>query len=85
MKSDASKAKTMEFRQSLFWDVDPKNIDSQKNAQYVIERILDFGNDAEVKWMWDYYDKALIKKIVDKSRCLRSRTKNLWNLLLINY
>lgn len=85
MKSDENKAKIMEFRQSLFWDVNPKNIDSQKNAQYVIERVLDFGNDAEVKWVWDYYDKALIKKIVDKSRCLRSRTKNLWNLLLINY
>jgi hypothetical protein len=77
--------KAMEFRQSLFWDVNPKNIDSQKNAQYVIERILDFGNDAEVKWMWDYYDKALIKKIVDSSRCLRPRTKNAWKLFLKNY
>jgi len=76
---------TMEFRQSLFWDVNPKNIDPQKNAQYVIERIFDFGTDAEVKWMWDYYDKAPIKKIVDKSRCLRPRTKNGWKMLLENY
>ena len=34
----------MEFQQSLFWDVNPKNIDPQKNAQYVIERVFDFGN-----------------------------------------
>lgn len=73
--------KTMKFRQALFWDVDPKNIDPQKNAQYVIERILDFGNDKEVKWMWDQYDKKLLKKIVFKSRCLRPRTKNAWILL----
>ena len=69
MKS-ADKTKTIKFRQSLFWDVDPKSIDPNKNAQYVIERILDFGNDKEVKWMWDYYDKKLLKKIVAKSRRL---------------
>jgi len=75
---------TMKFRQSLFWDVNPENIDPKKNAQYVIERILDFGTDKEVKWMWDFYDKKLIKKIVTKSRCLRPRTKNAWTLLLEN-
>ena len=75
----------IKFRQVLFWDTNPEKIDPQKNAQYVIERILDFGNDKEVKWVWDYYDKALIKKIVDKSRSLRSRTKNAWTLLMKNY
>jgi len=85
MKDDANMVKTIKFRQSLFWDVDPKKIHPEKNAQYVVERILDFGNDLEVKWMWDYYDKALIKKIVDKSRCLRSRTKNAWKLRPPNY
>lgn len=35
----------MRFRQSLFWDVDPKTIDPKKHAQYIIERILDFGYD----------------------------------------
>ncbi len=63
----------MEFRQSLFWDINPKNIDPQKNAQYVIERILDFGTDKEVKWMWDYYDKALIKKSwTNRAVCARA-------------
>jgi len=80
----ADKAKTIKFRQSLFWDVDPKSIDPNKNAQYVIERILDFGNDKEVKWMWDYYDKKLLKKIVAKSRCMRPRTKNAWTIFLKN-
>jgi len=74
----------MEFRQALFWDVNPANIDPDKNAQYVIERILDFGYDSEVKWMWDYYDKSFIKKIVRRSRCLMPETKNLWQLLLKN-
>jgi hypothetical protein len=74
----------MKFRQALFWDINPKKIDPKKHAQYVIERILDFGTDKEVKWMWDYYDKKLIKKIVAKSRCLRPRTKNAWMIFLKN-
>ncbi len=72
----------MKFRQTLFWDVNPKKIDAKKNAQYIIERVLDFGNDKEIKWLWNFYDKRLLKKVVVKSRSLRPRTKNLWTLLL---
>jgi len=72
----------MKFRQDLFWDVNPKKIDKQENAQYIIERILDFGKDSEVRWMWNYYDKYLLKKIVEKSRCLMPQTKNLWMMIL---
>ena len=74
----------MKFRQSLFWDTNPDKIDVQKNAQYIIERVLDFGRDAEVSWLWQTYDKSLLKKVVTQSRSLRSSTKTLWTLLLKN-
>lgn len=73
---------TMKFRQALFWDANPKNIDPQKNAQYIIERVADFGNDKEARWVLDFYDKDLLKKVIEKSRCLRPDTKNLWKLML---
>lgn len=72
----------MKFRQTLFWDVNPKKIDAKKNAEYIIERIADFGNDKEVRWVLDFYDKRLLKKVISKSRCLRPRTKKLWTLLI---
>lgn len=71
----------MKFRQSLFWDVDPKTIDEKKHARYIIERILDFGNDKEVRWMWQHYNKNQIGDIVSKSRGLMPATKSLWTLL----
>ena len=74
----------MKFRQSLFWDTDPKRIDTKKNAQYIIERILDFGRDDEVRWLWNFYDKSLLRDVVSKSRCLRLPTKKLWELTLQN-
>ncbi|MEK7586900.1 MAG: hypothetical protein AAB453_03475 [Patescibacteria group bacterium] len=74
----------MKFRQALFWDTKPSNIDTKKNAQYIIERVLDLGNDKEVKWLYHYYDKPLLKKVVAKSRSLMPETKNLWTLILKN-
>ncbi len=74
----------MKFRQALFWDTNPKNIDTKKNAQYIIERVLDFGNDKEVKWLYHFYNKQLLKKVVTKSRSLRPETKNLWTIILKN-
>lgn len=74
----------MKFRQALFWDTNPKNIDTKKNAQYIIERVLDLGNDKEVRWLYHFYNKALLKKVIAKSRSLMPRTKNLWMLLLGN-
>lgn len=75
------KKKRIPFRQSLFWDVDPETIKPKKHARYIIERILDFGNDKEVTWMWHYYPRALIKDVVKKSRCLHAQTRSLWTLL----
>ena len=72
----------MKLRQSLFWDTNPEKIDLKKNAKYVIERVLDFGRDEEVRWLWSFYDKELIRDVVAKSRSLNPLTKALWTLLL---
>lgn len=72
----------MKFRQALFWDTNPNKIDTKKNAKYIIERVADLGNDKEARWVLDFYDKRLLRKVITKSRCLRPRTKALWTLLL---
>ena len=77
-----AKKPIMNFRQALFWDVNPKNIDVKKNAQYIIERVADFGDDKEARWVLDFYHKRMLNKVITKSRSLRPRTKVLWNLIL---
>lgn len=75
--------KVIPFRQSLFWDVDPKTIDPKKNARYVIERILDLGNSEEIRWMWHYYPRNTIRKILLLPRVqLHEKSKALWSLML---
>ncbi|MBI2623907.1 hypothetical protein HYW67_00215 [Candidatus Parcubacteria bacterium] len=69
------------FRQSLFWDVDPKTIHPKRHARYIIERILDFGNDREVRWLWQTYPRTLIAEVVQHSRVLHNQSRALWTLL----
>ena len=75
------KQEIIKFRQSLFWDVDPKSIDPKRNARYVIERILDFGTDEEIQWMWRFYKHSLIEDVVKKSRVLHKKTRRFWALM----
>ena len=73
----------IEFRQTLFWDVDPKTIDPEKNARYVIERILDLGDPEEVSWLFHYYPKSEIKRVMNLPRSqVQRKSKALWSLLL---
>ena len=73
----------MKFRESLFWDTNPDNIDIRKNARYIIERVLDFGMLEEVSWLFKTYPKEEIKKVMDLPRSqVTDKSKALWNLIL---
>ncbi|MEK7147012.1 MAG: hypothetical protein AAB772_02020 [Patescibacteria group bacterium] len=73
----------MKFRQSLFWDTNPKNIDIKKHARYIIERVLEFGQANEVGWVFKNYPKSMIKKVINLPRVqLSGRSKALWSLLV---
>lgn len=76
-----TKPTTIRFRPALFWDVDPKTIDPKRHARYIIERILDFGNDREVRWLARKYSSGLIKDVVKKSRVLDPKSRALWSLI----
>ena len=82
-KKEVSNAPPGGFRQSLFWDVDPKTIDAEKNARYVIERILEFGRPEETGWLFSRYPKGEIRRVLALPRAqIEPRSKALWSLLL---
>jgi len=73
----------MKLRQSLVWDSTPENIDLKKNARYVIERVLDFGDPSEVRWLFRQYSKERIKQVMNLPRVqLSPKSKALWSLLV---
>lgn len=82
IKKRIKKLAPIKFRQSLFWDVDPKTIDPKKHARYIIERILDFGTDEEVRWMWHNYVPKTVRRVLNNPRAdIHDKTKKFWSLM----
>ena len=72
--SKSFKFVTMQLRQSLFWDTDIKTIDLNKHKRYVIERIIMRGRIEEVRAMFAFYGKNVVKESVIDSRYLDKLT-----------
>jgi hypothetical protein len=62
----------------LFWDADKSGIDVRLHARYVICRVLDFGDSAEVRWLFDTYDEDAIKQVVASHPHLHPKSLNYW-------
>ena len=62
--------------QSLFWDVEI--IDPDKNARFVIERILSFGEEKDFKWAVNFYRKEKIKEVILKCKVLDQKSLSFW-------
>jgi len=63
---------------SLFWDTNLKNIHLRKNARYVIERILEFGDLDAVEWMQRVYTLQAVIDVLTLSRSITEKSRNFW-------
>ncbi|OGZ45014.1 MAG: hypothetical protein A3J54_03150 [Candidatus Ryanbacteria bacterium RIFCSPHIGHO2_02_FULL_45_13b] len=68
---------TLEKR-NLFWDTDVDKIDIQKNARFVIERVLQYGDEGDFHWALDIYGADTLKDILKKNRILDKKSHNFW-------
>lgn len=64
-----------------FWEVDTDSLEIEGNAEYIISRILEYGDREAVSWLLKNFKPALIKKILRESRFFSRRTANFWRLL----
>lgn len=52
------------FRKALFWDTSIDKIDWNKNKKAIIKRVLERGNNSEIKELISFYGKEEIAKVV---------------------
>lgn len=71
-----------EMLKKYFWDCDFKELNMDKYAFFITERILNFGDMTSLKWLIDRTDKAFLKQVVEKSRNLDKKTRNYWKIML---
>ncbi len=67
------------FLEHYFWDVDFNKIDLKKtHPNYIIERILNFGNERATKWLFRNFDEEIIKQTLRDRRGLSKRAATYW-------
>lgn len=59
---------------SLFWDTSINSIDPEKNASYIIERVMTRGTMEDFQNMKAYYGKTRVRLIVAQLRHLDDHT-----------
>lgn len=66
----------------LFWDTDAAGLDLQQNKDYIIERVLELGDEKAVSWLVSRYRRSEIKKVLAASRRISRKSANYWSLVL---
>ncbi len=54
--------KLKKINQFLFWDINLKKIDPEKNKNFIIHRILSYGTMDDIRELFKIYNKETIKK-----------------------
>ncbi len=63
-------------KKQLFWDVE--SVDAKKDAKFIIERILTFGDEKDFKWANDFYGQDKLKEVLRQSKKLDKKSFNFW-------
>jgi hypothetical protein len=68
----------------IFQEYRFNELDAEKDANLVMERILAFGNREELNWLFHFYDEMKIKTWLSENglRRLPYRRYNMWCMLL---
>ena len=69
----------VQIRKELFWDI--KNPDINKNKRLIIDRVLQYGNLAELKYIFNLYGRKEISEEVKQIAYLDPKTLS----FVINY
>lgn len=65
-----------------FWDVEFQKINFEDRKIYILKRILEYGDEHAVAWMWKNFKKRDIKNALSNFRGYSLKTANFWALIL---
>ena len=71
-----------ELLKEYFWDVEFEKIDLHKQKVFILKRLLEYGNEKAVAWMWRNFKKAEIKDALSNYRGYSQKSANFWAVIL---
>lgn len=68
--------------QKYFWDANISQIDTNTHKEYIVSRILEYGDPDAARWLFRTYPKKDIVTVLKKSRSLSVKSGMFWALFL---
>jgi len=69
------------LNKTLFWDTEFEKLDYKKHADFIIKRVLQYGDKKDYRIIKDKYGIKKIKEIVQKVKHLDKKSTNFWKLI----
>lgn len=67
---------------ALLWDTDWSKVDPEKHKKFIIERILELGDQNAVDWLFSTYSNQEIERVLKASRNISIKSANYWSIVL---
>jgi len=67
---------------NAFWDVDTASLDLVRDQHFIIERVLEYGDEKIARWLLKSFPRASIVSVVKNSHRLTPKSRNLWGIKL---
>ncbi|MFH1452553.1 MAG: hypothetical protein ABIH00_01070 [Armatimonadota bacterium] len=74
--------KLPDFLKKYFWEVEFDKIELQKSRVYILRRLLEYGDEEAVNWMWENFELSEIKNAVSNFRGYSKKSANFWSIIL---
>ena len=71
-----------EFLKKYFWDVDFSKLTLPKHSSFVAARLLEYGNEEAIRWLFKNIEHSIIKDTLIKSRGLSNKSLLFWSSIL---
>jgi hypothetical protein len=67
-----------EHAYKYFWDINPAELDVSEYPRYVIERLLEYGEIPELRWLFVRFSSEEIVEVLKRTRTLSCKRANSW-------
>lgn len=69
------------LNKTLFWDTDYRKLDYKKHSSFVIERVLNYGDEKDYNELKKIYGLFKIKKIAKEINYINRKNINFWSII----
>ena len=62
------------------WDTPKDKVDANKHSSFIIERVLEYGDEKSIEWLNDTYKKGEIVSVLKEIKKISPKTGNFFAL-----